>query len=114
MTDRKKSAVSPGAVGPSEVSAVPFPEIKLRIIGELASCEGILLVFTEPGDEENSMFIIMDREDFDDELEGQVYALQERLMREFGVPLSFVCLPRIALQEGVPSPLAEVLVNNAV
>jgi len=112
MAKKKKSVIRPEALSRSEVGGVPFAKIRQRIIEELASCEGILMIFTEPGDEENTMFIIMNREDFDEELELQVYALQESLMKEFGVPLSFVCLPRIALQEGVPGTLVDVLVNR--
>jgi len=108
----KRSPTQPETFSRSEVSGEPFQKIRRRIIEELDSHKGILMVFAEPEDEEHTIFIIMDREAFDDELELQVYALQESLMREFGVPLSFVCLPRIALQEGVPSTLAEILVNR--
>lgn len=108
----KRSSTQPETFSRSEVSRELFQQIRHRIIEELDSREGILMVFAEPEDEENTIFVIMDREGFDDELELHVYALQESLMKEFGVPLSFVCLPRMALQEGVPSTLAEVLVNR--
>ena len=114
MGKKKKSTTQPETPDRCAVTGVPLQRIRLRIIEQLASQEGILMVFTEPEDEENTLFIIMNREDFDEELELQVYALQESLMKEFGVPLSFVCLPRIALQEGVPGTLAEVLVNRRV
>ena len=114
MGKKKKSTTQPETLDRCAVTGVPLQRIRLRIIEQLASQEGILMVFTEPEDEENTVFIIMNREDFDEELELQVYALQESLMKEFGVPLSFVCLPRIALQEGVPGTLADVLVNRRV
>jgi hypothetical protein len=108
----KRSPRQPEAFSRSEVGGEPLQKVRRRIIEELDLREGILMVFAEPEDEEHTIFIIMDREEFDDELELQVYALQESLMKEFGVPLSFVCLPRMALQEGVPSTLAEILVNR--
>lgn len=113
MARKEESTVSQEALSRSDVSEVLFQNIRHRIIEELASHEGIRMVFTEPGDEENTTFIIMNRDDFDEALELEVYALQERLMNESGVPLSFVCLPRVALQAGVPSTVAEVLVNKA-
>jgi hypothetical protein len=110
----KRVLTQPAVFNRSEVGGGPFQEIRLRIIEELNARDGILMAFTELEDEESTIFIIMDREEFDEELELQVYDLQERLMNDWGVPLSFVCLPRIALQEGVPGTLAEVLVNRDV
>ncbi|MGH7826660.1 MAG: hypothetical protein ACREQ7_15995 [Candidatus Binatia bacterium] len=112
MGKKKQSASQPETLSRSAANAVPLQRIRRRIIEELASREGILMVFTEAKDEESTIIVIMNREDFDEEVELQVYALQESLMEEFQFPLSFVCLPRIALQEGVPSTLAEVLVNR--
>lgn len=112
MGKKNESATQPESLSRSAANGVPLQRIRRRIIEQLASQEGILMVFTEAEDEENTIFVIMNREDFDEELELQVYALQESLMKEFRLPLSFVCLPRIALQEGVPGTLAEVLVNK--
>lgn len=108
--DKKKSE----SLGRSAGNAVPLQRIRRRIIEELAPQEDILMVFTEAEDKENTIFVIMNRDDFDEEVELKVYALQESLMEEFRIPLSFVCLPRIALQEGVPGTLAEVLVNRHI